>query len=115
MNRDLPLDQCQPTWDYEFLVPEPLSFAAIALVGNVSAVDTVEPLVGVWIVGLVALVVVCAVALFVRYRRANATEREQIKWLLYAVLTAILGYPLLVVVRTALTSALPLMVATRCW
>jgi len=46
--------------------------------------DTVERLVGVWIVGLVALVVACAVALFVRYRRANDTEREQIKWLLYA-------------------------------
>jgi hypothetical protein len=46
--------------------------------------DTVERLVGVWIVGLLALVVVCAVALFVRYRRANETEREQIKWLLYA-------------------------------
>src|SRR5215218_1786655 len=46
--------------------------------------DRVERLVGVWIVGLLALVVVCAVALFVRYRQANATEREQIKWLLYA-------------------------------
>ena len=46
--------------------------------------ETVERLVGVWIVGLLALVVVCAVALFVRFRRANATEREQIKWLLYA-------------------------------
>jgi hypothetical protein len=46
--------------------------------------DTAELLVGVWIAGLVALVVVCAVALFVRYRRANDTEREQIKWLLYA-------------------------------
>jgi hypothetical protein len=46
--------------------------------------DTVERLVGVWIVGLLALAVACAVALFVRYRRANATEREQIKWLLYA-------------------------------
>jgi hypothetical protein len=46
--------------------------------------DMVELLVGVWIVGLLALVVVCAVALFVRYRRANDTEREQIKWLLYA-------------------------------
>jgi hypothetical protein len=45
---------------------------------------TVERLVGVWIVGLLALAVACAVALFVRYRRANATEREQIKWLLYA-------------------------------
>jgi hypothetical protein len=48
--------------------------------------ETVERLrlIGVWIVGLLALVVVCAVALFVRYRRASATEREQIKWLLYA-------------------------------
>jgi hypothetical protein len=46
--------------------------------------DTVERLVGVWIAGLLALVVACAVALFVRYRRANDTEREQIKWLLYA-------------------------------
>jgi hypothetical protein len=46
--------------------------------------DTVERLVGVWIVGLLALAMACAVALFVRYRRANATEREQIKWLLYA-------------------------------
>jgi hypothetical protein len=46
--------------------------------------DMVERLVGVWIAGLVVLVVACAVALFVRYRRANETEREQIKWLLYA-------------------------------
>ena len=46
--------------------------------------DTVERLVGVWIVGLLALAVACAVALFVRYRRANETERKQIKWLLYA-------------------------------
>jgi hypothetical protein len=46
--------------------------------------DTVERLVGVWIVGLLALVVACAMALFVRYRRANETERERIKWLLYA-------------------------------
>jgi hypothetical protein len=45
---------------------------------------TVERLVGVWIVGLLALAVACAVALFVRYRRANEIEREQIKWLLYA-------------------------------
>jgi hypothetical protein len=46
--------------------------------------DMVERLVGVWIAGLLALVVACAVPLFVRYRRANETEREQIKWLLYA-------------------------------
>ena len=46
--------------------------------------DTVERLAGVWIARLMALVVACAVALFVRYRRADETEREQIKWLLYA-------------------------------
>ena len=51
---------------------------------GVLAKDTVEMLVGVWIAGLLALVVACAVALFVRYRRANETECEQIKWLLYA-------------------------------
>jgi hypothetical protein len=46
--------------------------------------DAVERLVGVWIAGLLVLVVTCAVALFVRYRRANDTDRKQFKWLLYA-------------------------------
>ena len=45
---------------------------------------TVELLAGLWIVGLMVLLAACALALFVRYRRANDTEREQIKWLLYA-------------------------------
>src|SRR3712207_2622454 len=45
--------------------------------------DTVELLVGVWIAGLLALVVACAAALFVRYRRSDGIERDQIKWLLY--------------------------------
>jgi hypothetical protein len=58
---------------------------------------TVERLVGVWIVGLLALAVACAVALFIRYRRANATEREQIKWLLYAcamfLVVYVVGFP----------------------
>ena len=46
--------------------------------------DTVELLAGVWIAGLLMLIAACALALFIRYRRANDTEREQIKWLLYA-------------------------------
>jgi hypothetical protein len=46
--------------------------------------DTVELLAGVWIVGLLILVLACALALFVRYRRADDTERRQIKWMLYA-------------------------------
>jgi hypothetical protein len=45
---------------------------------------TVELLASVWIAGLLLLLAACASALFVRYRRANDTEREQIKWLLYA-------------------------------
>jgi hypothetical protein len=45
---------------------------------------TIQLLAGVWIAGLLVLVVACSVALFVRYRRTNDTEREQIKWLLYA-------------------------------
>ena len=45
---------------------------------------TVELLANVWIAGLLLLLAACASALFVRYRRANETEREQIKWLLYA-------------------------------
>ncbi len=54
--------------------------------------DTTELLVGLWIVGLLALVVACAVALFIRYRRANETEREQIKWLLYACIVFLVVY-----------------------
>jgi hypothetical protein len=46
--------------------------------------DAGDRLFGIWIVGLLGLVVVCAAALFVRYRRADNTERTQIKWLLYA-------------------------------
>jgi hypothetical protein len=46
--------------------------------------DTLQLVIGVWIAGLLTLVVVCAMSLFMRYRRVNATERKQIKWLLYA-------------------------------
>jgi DNA-binding CsgD family transcriptional regulator len=34
---NLPLDQCQPTWDYELLVPDPLKFADIARSGRAVA------------------------------------------------------------------------------
>src|SRR5215211_5067892 len=54
--------------------------------------DAGERLVGIWIVGLMALVVVCAAALFVRYRRADDTERRQLKWLLYASAAFLVGY-----------------------
>jgi hypothetical protein len=53
---------------------------------------TVELLANVWIAGLLLLLAACASALFVRYRRANDTEREQIKWLLYACAVFVVVY-----------------------
>jgi hypothetical protein len=47
-------------------------------------------------------VVAAGVSVLVRFRRAQGVERQQIKWLLYAVLTVILAYPLLAVAMTAL-------------
>src|SRR4051794_8416222 len=35
--RDLPEDQCQPTWDYEFLVPDYMKFTDIAQSGRTVA------------------------------------------------------------------------------
>jgi hypothetical protein len=52
----------------------------------------IKLLAGVWIVGLLVLLAACALALFVRYWRANDTEREQIKWLLYACAVFVVVY-----------------------
>jgi hypothetical protein len=49
-------------------------------------------------------VLAAGVSVLVRFRRARGIERQQIKWLLYAVLTMILGYPLVIVAMTALGS-----------
>ena len=45
----------------------------------------IEPLVSVlWSVPLITLILLCAAAPFVRFRRAAGVEREQIKWLFYS-------------------------------
>jgi hypothetical protein len=45
-----------------------------------------------WSIALATLTVLSVTSLFVRYRRAGTLEREQIKWLLYACATFVLGY-----------------------
>ena len=47
---------------------------------------------GAWAVGLLSFAALCVVSLFVRYRRAQRMEREQIKWLLYAAALFFLVY-----------------------
>jgi len=56
-----------------WVVPNPLGFLP----------SSFFPIVA-WIIGLVFMVVLCVASLFIRYRRASALERQQIKWLLYA-------------------------------
>jgi hypothetical protein len=53
-------------------------------VGFIPNTSFVELIISIWQMGLVALTVLCVFSLFVRFRRAAAVEREQIKWLLYA-------------------------------
>jgi hypothetical protein len=55
--------------------PNPIGFIPISVLNG---------LILPWLIGLSILAVLCAVSLFVRYRRASLVEREQIKWLLYA-------------------------------
>jgi len=46
--------------------------------------ELADLILGPWQFGLVVLVALCLAAFIARYRRGTATEREQIKWLLYA-------------------------------
>jgi hypothetical protein len=61
--------------NYEWVLPNPIGFIPIEV--------TEGPILIVWGIGLVTVVSASVVSLFVRYRRARAVERQQIKWLLY--------------------------------
>ncbi len=57
-------------------LPNPIGFIPMEVVNG--------PPIIVWMIGLVTVVASSVISLYVRYRRAQEIERQQIKWLLYA-------------------------------
>jgi hypothetical protein len=57
-------------------LPNPIGFIPVEVVNG-------PPMI-VWGIGLITVVISSVVSLYVRYRRAQEVERQQIKWLLYA-------------------------------
>lgn len=75
--------------NYDWRLPNPIGFISD---------QAAETLVGiVWIAGLMTMVLASVISLFVRYRRAQTVERQQIKWLLYAGAVFVVVYSLLAV------------------
>ncbi len=60
--------------------------AVVGIAGNV------EPVAGVFLVATLLLVLVSVASMVVRYRRAQATERLQLKWVLGAAIAALAGF-----------------------
>jgi len=63
-------------WGVNWSIPNPIGFLSEA---------TIDAILSPWSIGLGLLALLSITSLFVRYRRAAVVEREQIKWLLYAV------------------------------
>jgi hypothetical protein len=70
----------------DVLLPNPLGF----IPGSVIIFFFGVP----WAIMLLTTVAMCVAAVFVRYRRAAAQERVQIKWFLYACVVFMVIYPL---------------------
>ena len=69
-------DELGPT-DERWLVANPIGFLPVGFFGPVFSL--------VWTLGLLVLTIGGATSIVMRYRRAPAGERQQIKWLLYSV------------------------------
>lgn len=61
-------------------------------IGFIDEATLSGPILTVWVILLVSLAISCAASLFFRYRKSNGAERQQIKWLLYAVGFFVLVY-----------------------
>lgn len=59
----------------DWTIPNPIGFL------NTTALDN---LFSIWIPAMAGLAILCVVSIVVRYRRAAAVERQQIRWILYA-------------------------------
>jgi hypothetical protein len=70
--------------DYDWTLPNPIGFIPVALLEGSFLI--------VWGLGLLTIVGASVASLFVRYRRAHAVERQQIKWLLYVGAIFVLFY-----------------------
>ncbi len=68
------------------LGPSEGDWMAVNPIGFISVDLFAGPLVAMWIAGLVVLAVSGVVALIFRFRRADRVERQQIKWVLVAVI-----------------------------
>ncbi len=75
--------------NYDWRLPNPIGFISDEAMGTLVSV--------VWLVGLITIVLASVVSLFVRYRRAHAVERQQIKWLLYAGVVFVVVYALIAI------------------
>ncbi len=70
------LDTLVPTSGGDWSLPNPIGFIPIEVWNG--------PVLIIWGIGLLTMVSASVVSLFLRYRRAQSVEREQIKWLLFA-------------------------------
>ncbi len=69
------LDTLVPTSSGDWSLPNPIGFIPIEVWNG--------PVLVLWGIGLLTMVSASVVSLFLRFRRAQSVEREQIKWLLF--------------------------------
>jgi hypothetical protein len=69
------LDTLVPTSSGDWSLPNPIGFIPIEVWNG--------PVLILWGIGLLTMVSASVVSLFLRFRRAQSVEREQIKWLLF--------------------------------
>jgi hypothetical protein len=72
--------------DNTWALPNPVGFIPSAVMNG--------PILIIWGLGLITVVSASVASLYVRYRRARAVERDQIKWLLYAGVFFVISYAL---------------------